>query len=187
MNAAVFLRRQQHPRVTRMQRKRQHLAANGGDLQWDRRLACSASELARRVIRSIADAADAAGTAALRFQRAQIRQQFLRVRERNFVRLFQPAELPQILHAGRFQRQHHFGQIEPLDFRQFLRRAMRVFVARPKPHANARRGAAGAARALVGVGLRDFFDEQRVDAAIGVVAGECAPGRNQSPAARRQS
>jgi hypothetical protein len=46
-----------------------------------------------------------------------------------------------------------------------------MFLARPKPHANARRGASGAARALVGVRLRDFINQQRVDAAVGVVAG----------------
>ena len=46
-----------------------------------------------------------------------------------------------------------------------------VFLPRPEPHANARRGAARAARALVGVRLRDLFNQQRVDAAVGVVAG----------------
>ncbi len=54
------------------------------------------------------------------FQRPQIQQQFLRVRERFFIRLFQPAEFPQILHPGGFERQHDFGQVEPFDFRQFL-------------------------------------------------------------------
>ncbi len=32
VDAAIFLRREQHARVTRMQRKREHLAADGGDL-----------------------------------------------------------------------------------------------------------------------------------------------------------
>ena len=68
-----------------------------------------------------------------RFQRPQIQQQFLRVRERNFVRFFQPAETSQVLHAGGLERQHDFGQIEPFDFRQFLRRALVVFRPRPKP------------------------------------------------------
>src|ERR1035437_2962358 len=46
---------------------------------------------------------------------------------------------------------------------------MRVLFASPEPHANARRGAARTTGALVGAGLRNLFDEQRVDAAIGIV------------------
>ena len=86
----------------------------------------------------------------VRFQRPQILQQFLGMTERNFVRLLQPSEFSQILHAGGFERQYNFSQIEPLDFRQFLRRAVPVFLARPKPQANAGRRAARPARALVG-------------------------------------
>ena len=110
------------------------------------------------------------------------RSKFLRVGQRNFVRLFQPAELPQILHARRLQRQHHLGQIEPADFRHLMRRAFIVFRARPEAQARSRRGATGAARALVGVRLRNFFNQQRVDAAVGVVAGDARQaGINHQP------
>ena len=137
MHAAVCLRREQHPRITRMQRKRQHLAADLRDFVF--------------------------------VNRAQVRQQLLRVRQRNFIRCFQPAELAQLLHARGFQRQHDLGQIQSFNLRQFLRGTMRVFLARPKSHAHARRGAARAARALIGGRLGNFVNEQRVDAAVRIV------------------
>ena len=66
-----------------------------------------------------------------------------------FIRRFEPAEFPQIFDTGGFEREHHFSQIKPLDFRQFLNQPMAMFLPRPKPHADARRGAARPARALV--------------------------------------
>ena len=99
-----------------------------------------------------------------------------------FIRRFEPAEFPQIFDPGGFEREHHFSQIEPLDFRQFLNQPMSMFLPRPKPHANARRGAARPARALVGGRLADLLDEQRVDAAIRIVTRNARqPAVNHQP------
>ena len=119
MDAAMLLRREQHSRITRMHRKREHLAADGGDVS--------------RVV-----------------ERAEVGEQFLRVREAWFIGRFKPAELPQIFDTGGSEGQYDFGQVEPFDFGQFLNQPMSMFFPRPKPHANARRGAARPARALVG-------------------------------------
>ena len=135
VDTLVFLGRQQHARVPRMQRKRQHLAANGRDLQRRQR-----ATLRRRTL-----------------QRAQIRQQFLRMGQGNLIRLLQPPELPQILHPRGLQREHHLRQIQPADFRHFMRRPFVMFRARPQPHACARRGAPRAARALIRIRLRNLF------------------------------
>ena len=90
--------------------------------------------------------------------------------EAQFLRRLEPAEFSQVFDARRLERENDLGQIQPLDLRQLLRRTMRVFVARPEPHAHARRGAASASGTLVGTRLRNIFDHQRVDPAIGVEA-----------------
>ena len=54
---------------------------------------------------------------------------------------------------------------------------MAVFFAGPEAHADTGSGAAGASSALVGRGLADLFNQESVDATIGVVA------RNTSEAA----
>src|SRR5690348_3889939 len=46
-----------------------------------------------------------------------------------------------------------------------------VLVRGPKTQAVPWRGASGATRALIGGGAADFFDQQRVDAAIGIITG----------------
>ena len=57
-----------------------------------------------------------------------------------------------------------------------------MFGARPEPDAGSRRGAPRAAGALVRVCLRNFFDEQRVEPAIGIIAGEAGQaGINDQP------
>ena len=57
-----------------------------------------------------------------------------------------------------------------------------MFLARPQSHAHARRGPSRATGALVGRRLRDFINQQRVDAAIRVVARDaCEAGINHQP------
>jgi hypothetical protein len=121
--------------------------------------------------------------------RPEVRQQFLRVRQRNFIRLFQPAKGPQIVHARRLQSQHHLRQIQSSDFRQFMRRPLIVLRPRPEPDAMARRRTAGAPRALVRIRLRNFFDQQRVEAPVRVVTRDPRqPGINhQSHAINRDA
>ena len=46
--------------------------------------------------------------------------------------------------------------------------ALEMFALRPEPQAMSRRGAAGAAGALIGRGAADLFDEQSIDAAPGI-------------------
>ena len=102
---------------------------------------------------------------------------FFRVTQRGFGRGFQPAKLAQVFDARGLQCQHDFGKIEPLDLGQFLRRPFVVFRLRPQPHALARRRSSCASGSLIGARLADFFNQQRVDAAIRIVtrnAGETA-------------
>ena len=105
----------------------------------------------------------------------EIGKQLLGVGQGNFIRLFEPAEGAQIIHARRFQSQHHFREVQPADFRHLVRGTFIVFGARPEAHAFAGGGTAGATGPLVGVRLRNFINEQGVDTAIGIVtrhAGE---------------
>ena len=77
-----------------------------------------------------------------------------------------------VVDAAGFQGQDDFGEVEALDLGEFLGGAVGVLAFRPEADAEAGGGAAGAARALVGGGAADFFDEQGVDAAIGIEAGD---------------
>ena len=47
-----------------------------------------------------------------------------------------------------------------------------MFALGPEPQAHARGGPSGAARALIGRGAADLLDEERVDAAVGIEAGD---------------
>ena len=104
------------------------------------------------------------------FQRSQVLQQKLGVFQRGAVRRLQPAKRIDIVHAAGFQRQHDFREVQPFDFRQFLRGPLVVFALRPQSHANARRSAAGAPGTLVRRRAADLLHEQRIDAAIRIVA-----------------
>ena len=102
--------------------------------------------------------------------RAEIGQQLLRVFERFWIGRLEPAKRRDVFDPARFQGQNHFREIEPLHFRKFLRGALEMFALRPKPQAMPRRGASGAAGALLGGGAADFFDEEGVDAAARIEA-----------------
>ena len=90
---------------------------------------------------------------------------------------FEPAKFAEVFDADGFEGEDDFGKIKAFDFGNFLLRPMAVFFAGPEAHADARSRTAGAASALVGGSLADFFDQESVDAAIRVVA------RNTSEAA----
>ncbi len=139
-HAAALLRREQHARITRMHRKPQHSPAEFGD---------------RPLFSS---------------QCAQIRQQQFRALQGLCLGLFQPRKTKHIVDAAGLERQHDLGKIEPLHLGQLLQRPGAVLPLRPEPHADSRRRAAGAARALVGARRGDFFDEQRVDPAVRIEA-----------------
>ena len=100
-----------------------------------------------------------------RRERAEIGQELLGVFERLRLGRLQPAKARDVFDPARFQGQHHFREIEPFHFRQFLRRALEVFALRPEPQAMSGRGPAGAAGALIGGGAADLLDEERVDPA----------------------
>ena len=71
------------------------------------------------------------------------------MRQRDFIRLFEPAELAQVFHASCFEREHDFCKVQPFDFRQLMRRALVVLLLRPQPDAGPRCGTAGATGPLV--------------------------------------
>ncbi len=77
-----------------------------------------------------------------------------------------------VVHAAGLEREDDFREVEPPDLGRFLRGAVGVFGLGPEAQAMAGGGASGAARALVGGGAADLFDEQRVDAAIGIEPGD---------------
>ena len=89
MHAPVFLRGQQHARVTRMNRECEHATAKRCD----------------------------AGHLLLGLECAQIQQQFFGVRERRVTRRFEPPEAVKVFDARSFERENDFGNIEPLDLR----------------------------------------------------------------------
>src|SRR5215475_8661246 len=108
---------------------------------------------------------------------AKIGEEFFGMGEGLFLGRFEPAEFAEVFDAGGLEGEDDFGKVEAFDFGKFLLGTMAVFFSGPEAHANAGSGAASTAGALVGGGLADFFNQQGVDAAIGIVA------RNASQAA----
>ena len=76
-----------------------------------------------------------------------------------------------VIHAAGLEREDDFREVEAANFRGFLRGAVGMFGLGPETQAMAGGGPAGASRTLVGGGAADLFDEERVDAAVGVEPG----------------
>ena len=131
---------QEHARVARVDWKRQHAPSQWGDRAG-----------------GVVDG-------------AQVGEQRLRAFQRARIGRFEPAECFHVIDAARLEREDHLGKIEPFHFGKFLGSALVLLMRGPEAQAMARRGAAGATGALVGRGAADFFDEQCVDAAVGIVA-----------------
>ena len=89
-HAAIILRGQEHARVARMDRKRQHAPAEWGD-----RAGC------------IVDGAQVGEQRLGAFQRARVGR-------------FEPAECSYVIDAARLEREDHLGEIEPFHFGKFL-------------------------------------------------------------------
>ncbi|MCW0413457.1 hypothetical protein NB709_003333 [Xanthomonas sacchari] len=135
--AAVLLRRHQHPRQFHVHRQPRHLAADLG-------------ELAQAVAVRLAD-------------RPQLHQLLPAIGHRTLVRRLQKREIldpsqPQLQHA-----QDHPGQAGAADLRIGELRARRKIRLGVQPVADALGDAAAAALALVGTGLRDRLDVQAVE------------------------
>jgi hypothetical protein len=94
------------------------------------------------------------------------------VQEGGFGGGLEPAERAEVANARGLEGENDLGQVEALDLRQLAGRALAVFLGRPETEAGAAGGAAGAAGALVGGGLADALDQQGVEPARGVVAGD---------------
>ena len=158
-HAAVVLRRQEHAGIARMHGEPEHLAPELGNPQ--RRVRFSGSPATELRLRS--------GDAIL--ERVQIREQALGPLQRFWIRLLQPGKAVNIVDAGRLKGQHHLGEVEPLNLGQLLGRTSGMFTFRPQPHAPPRRRSPGPPRPLVGRRRADLLDQQRVDAAMRIVAG----------------
>ncbi|MCW0379314.1 hypothetical protein NB697_002160 [Xanthomonas sacchari] len=135
--AAVLLRRHQHPRQFHVHRQPRHLAADLG-------------ELAQAVAVRLAD-------------RPQLHQLLPAIGHRTLVRRLQKREIldpsqPQLQHA-----QDHPGQAGAADLRIGELRPRRKIRLGVQPVADALGDAAAAALALVGAGLRDRLDVQAVE------------------------
>src|SRR5437868_12683466 len=83
-------------------------------------------------------------------ERAEIGEQLFGAGERLRIGRLQPAEVADLFHTARFQSENDFGEIKPLHFGQFLRRALDVFAFRPEPQTMARCRASRASGALIG-------------------------------------
>ena len=112
------------------------------------------------------------GQLALSIDGTEIRQDGQRALKRLVIRLLIPREGRRITPAGRKQQQDGLGEVDALDFRDFAERAGFVVGLRPKSDAAAGTGSASATGALLGGRLRDRFNEQGVDAAMRVEAGD---------------
>ncbi len=129
----------QHPRVTRMHRQSQHFSA-------------SLRQLFRHRIDSTEDM-----------------QKFLSALDGRHVRLVEPVELRRSLNPQRVEKQHHFSQIAPLNFRSVFIRAIQVPALSPKPMTCTRCSASGTALALLGRCATDFLNYQSTDTTLGIV------------------
>ncbi|MCW0460030.1 hypothetical protein NB717_001098 [Xanthomonas sacchari] len=135
--AAVLLRRHQHPRQFHVHRQPRHLAADLG-------------QLAQAMAVRLAD-------------RPQLHQLLPAIGHRTLVRRLQKREIldpsqPQLQHA-----QDHPGQAGAADLRIGELRPRRKIRLGVQPVADALGDAAAAALALVGAGLRDRFDVQAIE------------------------
>jgi len=82
---------------------------------------------------------------------------------------FKPAKRPRVLHAAGLERQDHLGEIQAFHFGKFLSGASRLLMLGPQAQAVPGGRASGSTGALVRGGAADLFDQQGVDAAIGIV------------------
>ena len=107
---------------------------------------------------------------ALRIDRAEKVQQFLSALDGLWIRFVEPIKGGGFPNTERVQKQNNFGQIAALNFRSIAFGAIEVIAFGPQPIAGAGRGPARATFALVSRGAADFFDEQRGNAALCIVA-----------------
>ncbi len=84
----------------------------------------------------------------------------------------EPGEVLDVGDSAGFEGENGFGDVDAFDFGEFLGGAMGVFFFGPEAEADSGGGASGASGALIGGGLADFFDEEGVDAAVGIEAGD---------------
>ena len=119
-----------------------------------------------RVQRQLRHGATGGGDAALFIQRIQFHQQITRLRERSSRRRIEPGETHCILHAPcrKFERQRY--EIGAANFRNRLWNQAALRGLAPQPVANAGRGAAGAAGALLGRGARNTLGYETRQAAL---------------------
>ncbi len=88
------------------------------------------------------------------------------------VGFIEPVEFGGLANVERVEEENDLGEIAALDFGCVALGAVEVAALGPKAVASARGGAAGAAFALIGGGAADLFDQERADAAFGVVSGD---------------
>ena len=86
--------------------------------------------------------------------------------------LVEPVEPGGVGNAEGMEQEDDFGQIAALNFGRVALGAVQVAAFGPEAVADARGGASGAARALVGGGAADRFEQQGADAAFGIVTGD---------------
>ena len=137
-HAVAFAGGEEHPGVTGMHWEREHLPPEG-------------AEVSRGAV-----------------ERTQVLQEEYGTVQRAAFGRFEPAEGVDVVHAAGLECEDDFGEVETADLGRFLRGAVGVFPLGPQPQAMAGGGASGTARALVGGGTADFFDEQGVDAPVRV-------------------
>ena len=112
-----------------------------------------------------------------RIQGPEVAEQKLGAIQRRGVGWLDPTEGFQIPHPGGLEGENRLSQIEALDFREFPQGPPLVVPLGPKPHADTRRGATRTTGALGRGGGADFFDEERVDAPVGIMTGDAGqPG-----------
>ena len=103
--------------------------------------------------------------------RPEVVEQCFRSRQRLGLGRLDPAKICEVFDPGGFEGEDRLGHVEPLDFRDVAFGAALVVALRPEPDAHARRGSPGPPSALVRRGAADFFNEEGVDPAMGIVAG----------------
>ena len=105
-------------------------------------------------------------------QCAEIGEERLRALKGAGLGRLEPAERRDVLDSAGLEGEDHLGEVQALDLGQLLRGAIQVLPLRPKAEADARGGATGATRALIGRSAADFLDEQGIDPAIGIEPGD---------------
>ena len=130
-----------------------------------------------RIDRQPAELLAESASAAVVVERAELLEHAIALVDRALLRRIEEREALDVAEAERLHAQDHAGEADALDLRIGVRGPRREVLLLVEPEADAARGAAAAALALIGARLRDRLDLELRDAGARVVAIDARDAR----------